>query len=84
MNTDEKRHEGEEHLDILNLPPRSEVQRKPKKKRENQGEKTESKENEGKTDQSNLFYHKLSIHAVLILFVLLIIGIPLYYYFVMP
>ncbi|MDQ0350881.1 hypothetical protein J2R98_000684 [Alkalibacillus filiformis] len=75
---------SEEHkeYDVLNLPPRSKVHHKQKRKG-GQEEQSDSHKNEQNERPPNLFLHKLSIHFVLILFILLIISIPLYYQFVM-
>ncbi|WP_188206040.1 hypothetical protein [Alkalibacillus aidingensis] len=71
MNQDQHLIDKEESLDPLNLPPRSEVHQKT------------SKSEKGVT-KNPLFIHKFIIHTLLILFILLIIGIPLYYLSFIP
>jgi len=82
--------QSSESADVMSLPPRREVHRTKRKKfkhtqnldsEDDQHEQTNEKEEIEK--EPSLFYHRLTLHIVLILFLLLSMAIPFYYYFML-
>ncbi|WP_027964487.1 hypothetical protein [Halalkalibacillus halophilus] len=64
--------------DVFSLPPRKE-----RAARENNGERLTRKENK-ELKKNPIFIHQFIIHLIMIIFILIIIGIPIYYNSVLP
>ncbi|MDQ0158509.1 hypothetical protein [Alkalibacillus salilacus] len=77
--------------DVMSLPPRREVHRKKRKwfkqtpkPNTDEYQYEELNEKEEIEHEPTLYYHRLTLHIVLILFLLTSMAIPIYYYFILP
>ncbi|WP_411953343.1 hypothetical protein ACKXGF_08445 [Alkalibacillus sp. S2W] len=82
--------QSSDSADVMSLPPRREVHRTKRrniKHKQNSASEYDqhepTNEKEEIEQEPSLFYHRLTLHIVLILFLLLSMAIPIYYYFML-
>ncbi|MET3682358.1 hypothetical protein ABID56_000437 [Alkalibacillus flavidus] len=85
MTLDNQNHEDKSTIDVMELPPRHTVHttKRTRKGSEENLEDSTVITNKNDDTEPSLFYYKLSIHIVLVLFIILSLGIPIYYYFML-